>query len=140
MYRIISHTADIALEIEAESREALFIDAAAGWKSLVLEDAHTAGRQARTVDLTSFSLEDLLVQWLGECSFFLDPGQWVFHAVETMTLKATDSGWRLSAAITGEPRDLQRHYIYSDIKAVTYHQLDIRQNKGRFTTRVVFDI
>ena len=46
----------------------------------------------------------------------------------------------VSIEINGEPLDHDRHYIYFDIKAVTYHQMEIEEKDGRFQTKVVFDI
>jgi SHS2 domain-containing protein len=140
MYKILAHTADIALEVQAGDLESLFRDAARGWKEIVLEDAETASQQTRTIKLSSFEPEDLLVQWLGELNYFLTVHQWVMHEVSELKLHSPEDEWRLKAQITGEPLNPQKHYIYSDIKAVTYHQLDIKKVNGEYRTKIIFDL
>lgn len=140
MYRILSHTADIGLELEAETLESLFREAAEGWRALVLEDSPVQGRQRRRLHLESTNLEDLLVQWLDELNYLLATEGWVPAAVRTIRLNQEAGRWQLNAILTGEPFDPERHYIYFDIKGVTYHQLNIVQKQGGYRTRVIFDI
>ena len=42
MYKVLAHTADVALEVQSNDLETLFIDAAKGWKDVVLEDSETS--------------------------------------------------------------------------------------------------
>ncbi|NOX36269.1 MAG: archease [Calditrichaeota bacterium] len=140
MYRIIAHTADTGLEVEAPSLEELFREAAKGWKVLVLEDSPTRPREQKRIRLTASDREDLLVQWLSELNFLLNVRFWVMHDVISLQLTHRGEHWHLQAEITGEPFDDKRHYIYFEIKAVTYHQLQIRQEDGTYKTRIIFDI
>jgi SHS2 domain-containing protein len=140
MYKVLDHTADVALEVQAGDLETLFIDAAKGWKVVVLEDSETSFQQTRAVKLTSFEPEDLLVQWLGELNYLLTVHQWVMHEVWDLKLKTPLDEWHLEAQIAGEPLNPQKHYIYSDIKAVTYHQLDIKKVDGEYRTKIIFDL
>ncbi len=140
MYRILSHTADIGLELESESLEALFVEAATGWQALVLEDSPVEKRECRQLKLNSSNLEDLLVQWLGELNYLLLTEGWAFAAVDSLQLKEKQGRWFLRATVLGEPLDPERHYIYFEIKGVTYHQLHIVRKNGRYHTRIVFDI
>lgn len=140
MFKILSHTADIALEVQAANLEALFTEAARGWKEIVLEDSQTRPAETRSVRLSSPEREDLLVQWLGELNYFLTVQRWVFHQTEQFALHEAAGEWALEAKVSGEPLDSQRHYIYCDIKAVTYHQLKIQPTGEGWKVRMVFDI
>jgi SHS2 domain-containing protein len=140
MYKVLAHTADVALEVQSGDLETLFIDAAKGWKDVVLEDSETSFLQTRTVNLTSFEPEDLLVLWLSELNYFLTVHQWVVHDVKHLKLKVSADEWRLEAEINGEALNSAKHYIYCDVKAVTYHQLNIQEVNGQYQTRIVFDL
>jgi SHS2 domain-containing protein len=50
------------------------------------------------------------------------------------------SSTHLSALVSGEPIDLARHPIYTEIKAVTYHALGVEQRDGRWMATVIFDL
>lgn len=140
MYKVVSHTADVALEVRAGNLESLFAEAAEGWKHIVVEDSPTKPAQVRRVALFSFETEDLLIQWLSELNYFLTVHQWVLHKAERVKLESSENEWRLEAEISGEFLDADRHYIYCDIKAVTYHQLNIRKAGGQFFTKIIFDL
>ncbi len=141
MFRILEqHTADIGIEVEAPTLEALFVDAARGWKYLVLEDAPTTPAETRAISLHATDLNDLLVQWISELNFLLNAHYWVFHSVQQLKITRGQNGYQLQAEITGEPLDPERHYIYFEIKAVTYHQLHIQKIDGKYKTRIIFDI
>ena len=141
MYRIFDHhTADIGLEVSGNTLEELFTEAALGWKHLVLEDSPTAPKEKKTVQLTASDLNDLLVQWLSELNYLLNAHFWVLDSIEQINIQKTNGTYTLNATITGEPLDSDRHYIYFEIKAVTYHQLNIEKKGGKFRTRIIFDI
>jgi SHS2 domain-containing protein len=46
--------------------------------------------------------------------------------------------WRAVANVRGETYDGERHELLHDIKAVTYHTLEVRPDEG--WARVLFDI
>lgn len=140
MFKILAHTADIALEVQAHDLNALFIDAANGWKNIVVENSETQLRNVRKVKLTSLEAEDLLVQWLSELNYFLTVHQWIMHEIKRLNIRTTEDRWTLEAEVGGETLDSERHYIYCDIKAVTYHQLNIEKIANRYQTRIIFDL
>lgn len=139
MYKILSHTADIGLDLRAADLNNLFKEAAKGWQHLVLEDSRIQGKERRRVRLGADDPQDLLVQWLSELNYFLTVEQWVFYEATELTVENSGE-WTLTAVISGEHFDPQQHYIYFEIKGVTYHQLRIHNTSRGYQTRVVFDI
>lgn len=140
MFKVLSHTADVGIEVSAESLTALFIEAARGWKYCVIEDSPTQPLEDRKIHLTAPNLEDLLVQWLNELNFYLTVDQWILHEVTGCDIEFVDSEWSGDFLISGEPLDFRRHEICIDIKSVTYHQLEVRKLNGHYKTRIIFDI
>lgn len=47
---------------------------------------------------------------------------------------------RAEGVVTGEPYDPSRHHILAQIKAVTYHQIEVTQEKGGWRARVILDV
>ncbi len=140
MYKIISHTADIGLELEAPDLVSLFKEAAKGWKALVFEDAEIYPQEKKAVTLAAASPEELLVNWLSELNYYLTVHYWVYAETVELRVESNSETWRLQANIRGEPFDEDRHYIYFDIKAVTFHQLKIERRDGKMKVRIFFDI
>lgn len=140
MFKVLAHTADIALEVRAGDLNLLFIDAARGWKNIVVENSETQFSNVKRIKLTSLEAEDLMVQWLSELNYFLTVHQWIMHEIKNFNIRSAGKELILEAEVSGETLDSERHYIYCDIKAVTYHQLNIEKNANQYHTRIIFDL
>jgi SHS2 domain-containing protein len=46
----------------------------------------------------------------------------------------------LEGITRGEPLELDRHHYKVEIKAVTYHEMEIKQEKGMTTARFLLDL
>ncbi len=146
MFKVISHTADVGIDVSAESIEDLLAEAARGWKYSVIEDSPTEEKEEREVQLSAANLEDLMVQWLNELNFYLTVKQWILHDVVQCQIRSDDPQFRKESEyvanflITGEPLDYEKHEICVEIKSVTYHQLEIQKVNKEYKTRIIFDI
>jgi SHS2 domain-containing protein len=60
-------------------------------------------------------------------------------AIASVTVSKADPT-RAAAAVCCEPLDPARHEILTEVKAVTYHQLQFRQEGARWVGRVVLDL
>lgn len=140
MFTIVSHTADIALKVSAEGLDNLFLEATRGFRHLLFEDAEIASDLDRKIDIRGIDREDLLVQWLSELNYYIIVHQWAWRSVKQLSIREAAGEWHLSAIVDGETMDEERHFLYFDIKAVTYHQLEIVSEDDKFHTQVVFDI
>ena len=47
---------------------------------------------------------------------------------------------RILATAKGQPIDQSRHTLYTEIKAVTYHQLKVQKIEHGWIARVIFDV
>jgi len=54
--------------------------------------------------------------------------------VETLTPQT------ISARVELAPYDPDRHHVLNEIKAVTYHQIDVCRKKDHWETRIIFDV
>ncbi len=129
-YEWREHTAELGLELVADSEEDVFRDALAAFAELV--EGGERGAPARyAVDLGGDTAGDLLVAWLEELLFLADAEAFVPERVEELglgkgTLRAVVAG------STGAPRPL--------VKAVTYHGLRFDSEGGRCRAYVVLDV
>ena len=46
----------------------------------------------------------------------------------------------LVAEVRGEPFDSARHSIKTEIKAVTYHEVEVRETEKGLKARLIFDV
>jgi len=140
----IDHTADTGLRITAPNLRELFITGARGMFTLIMpepdsraEDAVRHGKkEERRVSLSSADRETLLRDWLAELLYLHTTDRLYFTDFTLDTVRET----RLQGTARGIP--LSEDFIHSlmDIKAVTYHGLEIRETDEGFVAQVIFDI
>lgn len=143
-YRLLDHTADLRIEVFGEGKEGLFVSAGEALADLLVGvDRLGNGEAARhDVSASGETLEELLVDWLRELLYAFSVKGVVLFRFEIVEL--TESS--IKAVCIGEEFDIGRHGIKTDIKAVTYHGLEIEideadgGNGGKYRAAIVFDV
>lgn len=138
-YSFLDHTGDVAVRVRAASLGALFADAARALTATLVETGGVRPTMRRDVSLEAASADLLLVDWLNELVYRFDVERFVAARADVRVTE-TGGGWRLDAAVLGEPLDEMRHRVRVPVKGVTYHQLTIAEVGGALETTVVFDI
>ena len=136
-YTLLEHTADIGLHVFGKTPKDLFENAAAGMFSILTDTRKVSEKTQMLLSVDGHDREDLMVRWLSELLFLCDTRLLLFRTFEITVLEDR----HLQATVTGETLDLSKHTMKMDIKAVTYHGLEVRQNsKGIWEVKILFDI
>ena len=132
-FRWVEHTAELGLELEAETREALFAEGFAAMAELLGEGAEGGGEPvAQVVTVEASDGATLLADWLAELAFLAETRGLVPERVEALALGDAS----LSAVVQG--RIAHPDHL---VKAVTYHGLSlVRGSGGGWRGTVVFDV
>ncbi|MFH1195295.1 MAG: archease [bacterium] len=138
-YKFIDHTADIAVEIQAHSLAELFQFASAALIESLTNPHTVLAVEKKTIIFFADSYEEALVSFLSELNYFLTVKKWVFSHIENICMEQEDSKIKFSAIVKGENLSVD-HELKLEIKAITYHQMEIKFKKEYYTTRIVFDI
>jgi SHS2 domain-containing protein len=135
-YEIIEHTADVGLRATGKSLSEAFINIGKGMFDLITDESCIEGKDTFEIDLFADDLEQLLVDWLSELLFLHDTKQVVFGRFEIIV----DEGKKTCfGQVFGEPFDSSKHKVGMQIKAVTYHMLEVRRGPP-YHVQVLFDI
>jgi SHS2 domain-containing protein len=136
MYEVFEHTADVGLRITARDRAELYAQAARALFSLIVDDPATV-RPVRSLHFRVEGQDDayLLFDWLNELLYTFDTQRTLLVEFE-VTL--TPAG--LEATARGEPYDPAHHRLEHEIKAITYHGLEVRPHDGGWLAEVILDI
>ncbi len=135
-YEIIEHTADIGIKAYGKTLSEAFENAAKGMFDIITDKSEMELTGQYEIKLDALELEPLLVDWLSEL-LFLNASQnlvFGFFKVEVDEKKKT-----LRAQVFGEKYNISKHKIGTEIKAVTYHMLEVK-NKKPYHVQVLFDI
>lgn len=130
-FREIEHTADWELEVWAPDLPALLEQAARGMNALSGVQIEQGPVQQRSFVLPATDSEKLLVSFLSELLYAQERDGLVFVRFN-LTLHED----RLLARVEGVPL----HSLEKEIKAVTYHNLKLRQTQRGVEARIVFDV
>ncbi|MFT5526135.1 MAG: SHS2 domain-containing protein [Pirellulaceae bacterium] len=130
MYETFDHTADLGLRVRAASVEQLFEEAAMCLFEMMvvnLEDVKSV--VSKTVEITANAaiatdsaagMDLLLFDWLNELLYLFESEQLLlskFHASFHCD--------KLTAEVSGQVMDFDRHEMDHEVKAITYHQLRV---------------
>ena len=133
--------ADTAFEASGDSPTELFLAAAQAVIETIANPKTVQARWERVIERTDPELASLLFDWLSDIVFLKDAEGVVFREMTAIVSEdRPHGGWRLRGTLTGEPIDPSRHELHNDVKAVTKHLYEVRQQDGRWIARVVLDI
>ncbi len=133
-YAFVDHTADVMADCWGRGFPALLMAAADALYETALEERRRDRDHIQTIELSAQGREDMLIRWLQELLFLLDTEQFV--GVSFSFQKASPE--RLAASVEG-----YRHMPEErgpEIKAATYHGLEVQREGDRYKARIVLDL
>lgn len=135
-FETIDHTADVGIVVRAQTLPELFETAAEGLMSFIVDPESVENRAWLERRVEAEDLEGLMVAWLNDLLSVLAAEEFVprVFVVDEVTER------RLRATVHGEPVDPGRHRFRLDVKAATYHMLEVRRTDGGWIARVIFDV
>lgn len=136
-YEYLEHTADAGMRVWGDSKELLFTNAAIGLFEMMAVIESIDDTTSIDIEVTADSIEMLLVSWLDELIYQHEVEDIFFNRVEILSINSDV----LSARVYGEPTNFEKHIVYTEIKAVTYHQLYVREiENGGWEAQIIFDL
>lgn len=135
-YVPIEHTADAGIKIFAPDFKGVFESAAQGLFDLIANLDKVTPTSRRQIEIEATDREALLVTWLSELNYLFLTERVIFKKFQITNLDECT----LSAFVAGEPLDLEKHEIYTEVKAVTYHGLYIKEADDGCEAQVIFDL
>ena len=135
-YEVIEHTADFGIKVYGTTLSDLFENAAFGMFSSIADLTTIDPYQEKQVAITESSLDNLLVEWLRELLYLFTADGIILSRFTIEHISET----ALTAAVYGEPYTDEKHMAHTEIKAVTYHCLEVRESKDGWDAQVIFDV
>jgi SHS2 domain-containing protein len=134
-FEFFEHTADIGVHAYGRTLEELFINAARALYE-VQGRFDLADRRMLKVELTATSLDELFVRWLSELLFHFSTDGVCF----TYFRFQFTGDQKLTVQMEGGAVDFSRSEVFEEVKAVTYHQLSLKQTADGWMATVIFDV
>jgi len=135
-FEILDHTADIGIIVYGENLKALFENAGRAFFYLITDLRKVRRQTERRIVIKGESLDRLMVDWLTELLYLHDVENLLFKEFQVESVGKNG----LEAIAKGEPFQEGVHAIKTEVKAVTYHRIEVRHEKGRWRAQVIFDL
>ena len=133
----IDHTGDIGLEIYGQSLEELYENAGYAYFDVICDMDTVELKEKKEVVVTGKDRAELLRNLLVELLYISQVDLLLF---KKFTVKKLDESG-LTLEVEGEDIDEERHLIEIEIKAITYHMLEVKQKEdGSWGGLVILDI
>jgi len=133
-YELIDHSSDLSLRVHGKTKEEVFTHAAKGMFSLIGDVNEIKPILVMEVKVSGENLDNLLVNWLNELLYIQDAKHLVFTQFKIKSLSSTN----LTAEILGD--HAYKYQIHRSVKAATYNQLELKQEKDIWRAKIVFDV
>jgi protein archease len=135
-HKIIDHTADICVRVFGNSMEEIFVGSSKAMMEIITDVEKVNPSKEILIRARGENYEELLVKWLQEILYLHEVKKMVFKDFEIKI----ENGTKAVGKAYGEKIDVDRHEFYSNVKAVTYHNLKIISSKDKYRVDIVFDI
>lgn len=138
-YKFLEHTADVLIEAYGASMGEAFSYAAKAMFEIMFDTTTVSPESTATVDVSATDLESLLYSWLEELLFRFIVDRIAFSQFKFDIL---ENGGKLRGLgeARGEPYDRAKHGARTEVKAVTYAEMQIINSESGSRIRFVLDI
>ncbi len=135
-YEFINHTADVGIKVWGESLESLFENTAYSMFDILTELDKVKAKKSLRVEIEGKRIDELLVDWLRNLLYKFNGEGYLLREfnIEEVSKKG------LKAKVRGEKLNLSRHTLKTEIKAATYHGLQVKKTGQGWEAQVIFYI
>jgi SHS2 domain-containing protein len=134
-FEYFEHTADAKFRAYGKNLEEAFSNAAIAMFNVMLDCNKVKPREEREISVTGSDTKSLLYNFLEEILFLLDSEGFFLNGVKDLKIRGNELTARLAGDTSSEPYETN-----GDVKAVTYNDMEIHQEKDRCYVQVVVDV
>ncbi len=131
-------TADIGFTAYGNTLNEAFENAGLAIFNIISDTSWIDSKIAKSFEITSEDEVSLLYDYLEELLFYHEIDFMLFSDFR-VNISKSDEGYNLKATIKGEAIDWDKHERKSEIKAITFHMMDVKKTE-HYELRVIVDL
>ncbi len=139
-FEYLEHTADIYVAAYGQNLAGAYENAALAMFESMTDTSNVEPRLEKRIEARGYDNQSLLYDWLEKLLILFEVENMLCSEFNVEKIETDDEGLRLTAKIFGEQFDPERHKQKVGIKAVTYHRMEIEEDKECVTVRFILDI
>ena len=138
-YLFLPHTTDAYIEATGPTFENALENAAMGLFDTLCEISSVSPKLTEEIDVTGNDDLNLLYSWIDTLLLKFELEAKVYSKFNVSPIAVNDEGLALHARISGEPYNKLLHGAKVEVKAVTYHKMQVIRNQ-QTTVRFILDL
>jgi SHS2 domain-containing protein len=133
-FEFLEHTADVKFRAYGDNLEKVFENSAKALVKTVCEEKINK-KKVKKIELNAKDLESLLYEFLEEILFLIETKGIIFAGIKNIKI---DKKFRLIGEFYFDEN--KNYKIHFDVKAITYNEMFVKKEKGRWISQVVLDV
>ncbi|NPA62597.1 MAG: archease [Methanococci archaeon] len=140
MFKYFETTADLGVEAVGKSLEEAFKEGARGLYNIMVDVDKIEKKDKIEFEVSGEDLESLLYEFLNELLYYTDVRNMVFGDFDIEIKKDAKGKYRLKCVAYGEEIDKKKHNIKEEVKAVTYHKIEVKKDNNEWKVKYIVDL
>lgn len=136
----VDHPSDIGFRSYGTGLEEAFENAALALTEIMVDVGQVRPQGEISIELQAEDREALLFDWLDFFLYLQDAEDLICSKFEVENISEENEEFKLEARAWGEKFDPERHGHGTEVKAITYHMMEIDCDQERCSVQVVVDI
>jgi SHS2 domain-containing protein len=138
-YKILDHISDALIEVSGSSLEECYNRAGLAVVDLMVDISSVSAVSEQTFKVEGFDLKSLLYNFLEQILVKVTSEEFLTNSLDVKIMKV-DDGYVLKARGIGEGFSKSKHKAKLEVKAVTYHLMEIHKSEKKFVIRFLLDL
>jgi len=139
-YSFLPHTTDAYVEATGASLEGALESAGKALFDTLCEVETIRTKLTDRIAVEGHDEVELAYNWLEALLLKFELTQRVYSRFKIIKISRTTTGFNAIAEAFGEPYDRKRHGAKVEVKAVTYHRMEIVRHQNRTFLRFILDL
>ena len=136
--------ADVGVRGKSHSLNGAFEECAKAMMSVMTEVDSIEPKKSHLIKISAQDESALLISFLNELLFLKDKKKMIYSKFRVnISKEKNDEGielFELKATLFGEKIDFKKHQFKVDVKAPTYSELKVENNKGNWIAQCIVDV
>ena len=138
-FEYFDHTADVMFRAYGRGFEESLSNAVLAVYNVITDTEKVAPKAERSFTVSSAKRESLVYDLFEELLFLLDTEGFLCHEVASLSVEEKEGSVEASVTLRGDA-DISSYEVVGDIKAPTYHEMEIGEVGGSTYIQAVLDI
>ncbi len=128
---------DVAFVAYGEDLESTFANAALATFEVMVDTKDVDDKKEEDIEVRGHDLMSLMFNWLSELIYTSSTKNMMFSKFDVVIKK---DKMLLKAKCYGDKIKPKKHALKTEVKAVTYHQMDVSRTNGGWKSQVILDL